>query len=350
MQEQAVYAYEFEGTRYDAGTTMGWLKASVELALERPELATRIPRRTSGARAEALGSATVGRGDGRPSRRATRRRPSSHRCTPSARDGDRDDPRRSLSAGRAARPGRHGHDLPRSRQPARTATSPSRCCGPSTAAIPTSSRASARRRSSAASLNHPNIVTVYDYGQDAAGPFIVMELVDGEDLASIIKRSGAAAAAPGRPHRRRVARRPGRRARPRDRPSRREARQLLIDRDGRVKVADFGIARAVAEAQMTLPGTTLGSVHYFSPEQARGEPATPASDVYSLGIVLFEMLTGSGRGRRDGAAAVAAGAPLRPAASPSMSADHPAGARCAAGSSSARWRWNPSSTRPPVPP
>ena len=55
---------------------------------------------------------------------------------------------------------------------------------------------------------------------------------------------------------------------------------ILIGRDGRVKVADFGIARAIAEAQMTLPGTTLGSVHYFSPEQARGEPATAASDIY----------------------------------------------------------------------
>ena len=90
----------------------------------------------------------------------------------------------------------------------------------------------------------------------------------------------------------------------------------MIDRDGRVKVADFGIARAVAEAQMTLPGTTLGSVHYFSPEQARGDQATPSSDIYSLGIVLFELLTGrrpweadTRRRRRDGPA-------VRPAAGP----------------------------------
>ena len=80
---------------------------------------------------------------------------------------------------------------------------------------------------------------------------------------------------------------------------------MLIGRDGRVKVVDFGIARAIAEAQVTLPGTTLGSVHYFSPEQARGEPATSASDIYSLGIVLYEMLTGSRPWAGDSAASVA---------------------------------------------
>ena len=157
----------------------------------------------------------------------------------------------------------------------------------------------------AASLNHPNIVSVYDYGQDAAGPFIVMELVEGEDLSSIIRRSGAlpprqaariaaetaralqAAHTSGIVHR---DVKPG---------------NILISRDGRVKVTDFGIARAVAEAQMTLPGTTLGSVHYFSPEQARGEQATTASDVFSLGIVLYELLTGRRPWEGDSAAAVA---------------------------------------------
>jgi serine/threonine-protein kinase len=80
---------------------------------------------------------------------------------------------------------------------------------------------------------------------------------------------------------------------------------VLIGRDGRVKVVDFGIARALAEAQMTLPGTTLGSVHYFSPEQARGEPATNESDIYALGIVLYEMLTGTRPWEGDSAASVA---------------------------------------------
>ena len=134
---------------------------------------------------------------------------------------------------------------------------------------------------------------VFDFGQDAVGPFIVMELVDGEDLASIIARATA-------PWRR--ARRPAIAAEVAEALDAAHARgivhrdikpsNILIGRDGRVKVADFGIARAFAEAQLTLPGTTLGSVHYFSPEQARGETATAASDIYALGIVLFEMLTG----------------------------------------------------------
>jgi serine/threonine-protein kinase len=157
----------------------------------------------------------------------------------------------------------------------------------------------------AASLSHPNVVTVFDYGEDPSGPFIAMELVDGEDLASILKRSGALpprqsariAAAVGRAlaaaHAKGIVHRdvkPG---------------NVLIGRDGRVKVVDFGIARALAEAQMTLPGTTLGSVHYFSPEQARGEQTTEASDIYSLGIVLYEMLTGVRPWTGDSAASVA---------------------------------------------
>src|SRR5215207_7165991 len=171
---------------------------------------------------------------------------------------------------------------------------------------------------SAASLSHPNIVGVHDYGEDPDGPFIVMELVDGEDLASILRANGALpprqaariAAAVGRAlaaaHAKGIVHRdvkPG---------------NILISRDGRVKVTDFGIARAVAEAQMTLPGTTLGSVHYFSPEQARGEQATASSDIYSLGIVLFELLTGHRPWEADSAAAVAmarlAGPPPDPSA------------------------------------
>ena len=157
----------------------------------------------------------------------------------------------------------------------------------------------------AASLSHPNVVTVFDYGEDPSGPFIAMEVIDGEDLATILKRSGvlpprqaariaaAVARALAAAHARGIVHRdvkPG---------------NVLIGRDGRVKVVDFGIARAVAEAQMTLPGTTLGSVHYFSPEQARGEPTTAASDIFSLGIVLYEMLTGVRPWTGDSAASVA---------------------------------------------
>jgi eukaryotic-like serine/threonine-protein kinase len=157
----------------------------------------------------------------------------------------------------------------------------------------------------AASLNHPNVVSVYDYGEDPSGPYIVMELIDGEDLATILRRTGplppaqaariaaAVARALAAAHARGIVHRdvkPG---------------NVLIGRDGRVKVVDFGIARAVAEAQMTLPGTTLGSVHYFSPEQARGETSTNESDIYSLGIVLYEMLTGTRPWEGDSAASVA---------------------------------------------
>ena len=157
----------------------------------------------------------------------------------------------------------------------------------------------------AASLSHPNIVAVHDFGEDASGPYIVMELVEGQDLASIIRDNGALAP-------RQAARVSAEVAKAlhaahvrgivhRDvKPS-----NVLVGRDGRVKVADFGIARALAESQLTLPGTTMGSVHYFSPEQARGEPATAASDIYALGIVLFESLTGQRPFSGDGSAAVA---------------------------------------------
>ncbi len=159
----------------------------------------------------------------------------------------------------------------------------------------------------AGGLSHPNIVGVYDYGTD--GPdgeqYIVMELVAGDDLATILRDRGslsiddsvrvgiATASALEAAHRKGIVHRdvkPG---------------NILITDDGDVKVTDFGIARAVAEASMTVTGTTLGSVHYFSPEQARGDEVTGASDVYSLGIVLFEMLTGRRPFEADTAAAVA---------------------------------------------
>ena len=158
---------------------------------------------------------------------------------------------------------------------------------------------------SAACLSHPNIVGVYDFGTDADGPYIVMELVDGEDVATLLARNGPlpprqaarlaaeVAHALGAAHARGIVHRdvkPG---------------NILVSADGRVKVTDFGIARAWADARLTLPGVTLGSVHYFSPEQALGEQATEASDIYSLGIVLYELLTGRRPWEGDNAAAVA---------------------------------------------
>jgi hypothetical protein len=160
---------------------------------------------------------------------------------------------------------------------------------------------------SAGGLSHPNIVSVYDYGTDGEDgeQFIVMELVEGRDLSGVLRERGslstddaariaiAVASALEAAHRKGIVHRdvkPG---------------NILITDDGDVKVTDFGIARAVAEASMTVTGTTLGSVHYFSPEQARGDEVTGASDVYSLAIVLFEMLTGRRPFEADSAAAVA---------------------------------------------
>lgn len=160
---------------------------------------------------------------------------------------------------------------------------------------------------SAGGLSHPNIVSVYDYGTDGQDgeQYIVMELVEGRDLSGVLRERGslstddaariaiAVASALEAAHRKGIVHRdvkPG---------------NILITDDGDVKVTDFGIARAVAEASMTVTGTTLGSVHYFSPEQARGDEVTGASDVYSLAIVLYEMLTGRRPFEADSAAAVA---------------------------------------------
>lgn len=145
-----------------------------------------------------------------------------------------------------------------------------------------------------ASLSHPNIVSIYDVGEDDGLPYLVMEYVDGCNLKEIIKREGRLSpseaisigmqvcAALAHAHEKGIIHRDI------------KPHNILVMPGGRVKVADFGLARVLSlpAATMTQSGTVMGSVHYFSPEQAKGEDVGPESDIYSLGVVLYEALAG----------------------------------------------------------
>jgi serine/threonine protein kinase len=142
-----------------------------------------------------------------------------------------------------------------------------------------------------AGMSHQNIATVYDYGEDDGTAYLVMELVDGEPLSQIIARGpmnpdqvrgivGQAALALAAAHAAGVVHRDVKPA------------NILITPDGRVKLTDFGIARAADGASHTRTGEVLGTPQYLSPEQALGRGATGASDLYALGIITQEMLTG----------------------------------------------------------
>jgi eukaryotic-like serine/threonine-protein kinase len=144
----------------------------------------------------------------------------------------------------------------------------------------------------AAALSHPNLVAVYDVGEEDGLPYIVMEYVDGETLAELLTRTGPMqsdaavelllqvcaglehAHAAGLVHRDI------------------KPQNLLVRSDGVVKIADFGIARTLQATQLTQVGTVLGTAAYLAPEQAAGEKVTPAADIYSLGAVAYELLTG----------------------------------------------------------
>jgi serine/threonine-protein kinase len=161
-----------------------------------------------------------------------------------------------------------------------------------------------REAKAAAGLNHPNIVAVYDWGQAGEQNYIVMEYVEGETLKDRIRRNGrlgldeasgialellaaiAAAHAKGVIHRDI------------------KSQNILMDAEGRAKVADFGIAQA-GDPGMTEAGSILGTAQYLAPEQARGEPVDERSDLYSVGVVLYEMLTGGVPFKGDSAVTVA---------------------------------------------
>jgi eukaryotic-like serine/threonine-protein kinase len=149
-----------------------------------------------------------------------------------------------------------------------------------------------REARAVASLSHPHIVTVIDAGEDEGAPYIVFEYVQGETLKDRIRRVGrlpvpeavAYAIEIGRAlscaHAHRLVHRDV------------KPQNVLIDPDGRAKVTDFGIARSLEAKGLTATGRVLGTTDYVSPEQALGHQVTGQSDIYSLGIVLYEMLTG----------------------------------------------------------
>ena len=149
-----------------------------------------------------------------------------------------------------------------------------------------------REARAVAQLSHPHIVGVIDAGEDDNRPYIVFEYVEGETLKERIRRLGRLpigeavayaieiARALGAAHARHIVHRDV------------KPQNVLIDQEGSAKVTDFGIARTLDEEGLTADGRVLGTTDYVSPEQALGQPVTGQSDLYSLGVVLYEMLTG----------------------------------------------------------
>ncbi|MCL2336231.1 MAG: Stk1 family PASTA domain-containing Ser/Thr kinase [Firmicutes bacterium] len=149
-----------------------------------------------------------------------------------------------------------------------------------------------REAQAVASLSHPNIVNIHDVGQEDAIHYLVMEYVHGDNLKNVIKQKGRlepveavriavqVSEALDHAHQNNIVHRDV------------KPQNILITADGRAKLTDFGIAMEATAATITKTDTVMGSVHYLSPEQARGEMATPKSDIYAVGILLYEMLTG----------------------------------------------------------
>lgn len=150
-----------------------------------------------------------------------------------------------------------------------------------------------REAQAAARLSHPNIVNIYDVGVMDDAHYIVMEYVPGRTLKDRIKQEGHLSVSDALQVAKDIARALAHAHANNLVHCDIKPHNILMMPDGSAKVADFGIARAVTESTMTYTGNVVGSVHYFSPEQAKGTMITPKSDVYSLGVVLYEMLTGA---------------------------------------------------------
>src|SRR2546429_5066203 len=149
-----------------------------------------------------------------------------------------------------------------------------------------------REAQSAAGLNHPNIVSIFDRGRAEGTYYIAMEYLDGRTLKELLVRNGPTPVPIAIDYARQIigalsfAHRNGiihRDIKPHN---------IVVGGDGRLKVTDFGIARS-GTSQMTEVGSIVGTAQYLSPEQARGAPVDPRSDLYSLGVVLYELLTGT---------------------------------------------------------
>jgi hypothetical protein len=162
-----------------------------------------------------------------------------------------------------------------------------------------------REARSAARLSHPHVVTVIDAGEDDGRPFIVFEYVEGETLKERIRRLGRLPIAEAIAYSIEIGR--GLMAAHAERIVHRDVKpqNVLIDAEGRAKVTDFGIARSLELDGLTAAGRVLGTTDYVAPEQAVGDGATEQSDIYSLGVCLWEMLTGEVPFKGDNQVAVA---------------------------------------------
>ncbi|MGB2769724.1 MAG: protein kinase [Candidatus Zixiibacteriota bacterium] len=148
-----------------------------------------------------------------------------------------------------------------------------------------------REAQAAAALNHPNIITIYEVAEHESRPFIAMEYVEGKSLKDVVTKKGMSIDAVldtamqlceglAKAHQAGIIHRDV------------KPQNILIGKDGRVRICDFGLAKAKRDVTLTQAGSTLGTIAYMSPEQAQGKEADHRSDVFSFGVVLYEMVTG----------------------------------------------------------